>query len=536
MSGLTGTLIGQRDNAEVIDIMFLGNFNTDGKTNWLKEIDADEQHSVKYAEQTKDGGYILIGNIKLINEDGQDVPALVKLKPNGNYEWATGLESVPIEIPNLTMNPDGKTLHVGTPKKMHLPFGSFFTAEQTSDGGYVALGNFFSSTLAADELSELTKNAGKESSFVAVKVDSTGKLKWARVIKMKKYLEDSVMKKTKDGGYIIMGNNLIGGLYNETSAEREKIYNEMMNKYYKKYPIGTPDTPASKRDMEKIADTIAETEAPFNAKNIVLVKTDANFKYQWGKTIGGTKDLDGYDIIQTSDSGYAIAGTWHTGIKRKVLGTWLETTEAMILKLDANGNLGNDNGLVADFTDTESNNVTSYIVANKLNSPKLLQSYPMNNIVRSIKVSNKQGVTTTASEAKTYDTKSCSTTGKDDSTGSGTTTGTKTRAQMKYEETKAIEATSKKGKPINDELMPVLKNIFKDVKLWDDFAGGWVAYRFSRVVTKDDINKISTAMTTLGYKIDSNTNGDFTATKIGTTLNFHFYLGNTNEGHLDVTY
>jgi hypothetical protein len=49
----------------------------------------------------------------------------------------------------------------------------------------------------------------------------------------------------------------------------------------------------------------------------VLVKTDANFKYQWGKTIGGTKNLDGYDIIQTSDSGYAIAGTWHTGIKRK---------------------------------------------------------------------------------------------------------------------------------------------------------------------------------------------------------------------------
>ena len=107
---------------------------------------------------------------------------------------------------------------------------------------------------------------------------------------------------------------------------------------------------------------------------------------------------------------------------------------------------------------------------------------------------------------------------------------------MKYDETKEVEATSKKGKPVNEELMPVLKNIFVDVKLWSDDPAGWVAYRFNRLVTKDDIEKTKTALKNLGYKIDSNDNGDFTATKIGMTLNFHFYLGNTNTGHLDVMY
>ena len=533
MSGETGQLVGQPDVADVMHIMFLGNFNTNGETNWLKEIDADEQHEVKLAEQTKDGGYILIGNIKLVDEEGQDVPALVKLNKNGDYEWATGLESVPLEIPNLTMNPD-KSLNVGTPNKMHIPFGTFLTAEQTNDGGYIALGNFFSSSLAADEISNLVQNASKESSFVAVKVDKKGKFVWARTLKLKKYLEDSVMKRTKDGGYIIMGNNLVGGPYDQASATRGKAYDEMMNKYYKKYPLGTPETPASKRDMEKIADTIENTESPFKARNIVLVKTDANFKYQWGKTIGGTKDLDGYDIVQTTDSGYAITGTWHTGIKKKVLGSWQEYTEAMIMKLDANGNLGNDNGLVADFTETESSDASSYIVANKLNSPKLIQSYPMDNVVRTIKVGDKKGVNTTASEAKTYDVKFCNVTAKDDAVGE--TEVTKTRAQMKYDETKEVEATSKKGKPVNEELMPVLKNIFVDVKLWSDDPAGWVAYRFNRLVTKDDIEKTKTALKNLGYKIDSNDNGDFTATKIGMTLNFHFYLGNTNTGHLDVMY
>ncbi len=534
MSGETGKLVGQPDVADVMHIMFLGNFNANGETNWLKEIDADEQFGVKYATQTKDGGYILIGNIKLVDENDQDVPALVKLNKNGDYEWATGLESVPLEIPNLTMNPD-KSLHVGTPNKMHIPFGTFFTAEQTKDGGYIALGNFFSSSLAADEISNLAQNAGKESSFAAVKVDKKGKFMWTRILKIKKYLEEPVIKKTKDGGYIIMGNSLAIGLEDQKITERAKTYEEMMNKYYKKYPLGSTETPASKRDMEKIADTIEETGTPFNARNVTLIKTDANFKYQWGKTIGINKDLDAYDIIQTADSGYAITGTWHTGIKYKSMGAWVEYTEAMIMKLDANGNLGNDNGLIADFSDTESSDASSYIVTNKLNSPQLLQSYPMDNVVRTIKVGDKKGVNTIASEAKTYNVKFCSVTAKDDAVGG--TAVTKTRAQMKYEETKEVEAASKKGKIINDELMPILKGIFDNkVKLWDEDISGWVAYRFNRLVTKEDIDKTETALENLGYKIDRNDNRDFTATKIGMTLNFHFYLGNTNTGHLDVMY
>lgn len=534
MSGTTGKLVGQRDVADVMHIMFLGNFNTNGETNWLKEIDADEQHAIKFAEQTKDGGYILIGNIKLVDENDQNVPALVKLNKNGDYEWATGLESVPLEFATAEPDENGGFKLAAQPSKMHLPFGTFFTAEQTSDGGYIALGEYFPATsFAPEEISKLIEGAGKESSFVAVKVDKKGKFMWARVLEIKKYLEDPVIEKTKDGGYIIMGN--VPAIEDQKIAERIKTYDEMMNKYYKKYPLGSTETPASKRDMEKITDTIEATNSPLEAKNIILVKTDTNFKYQWGKKIGVTKNLYGYNIIQTADSGYTIAGTWHTGIKYKSMGAWVEYTEAMIMKLDANGNLGNDNGLIEDFADAESSDVSSYIVANKLNSPKLLQSYPMDNIVRTIKIGNKNGVNTTASEAKTYNVKFCSVTTKDDAVGG--TAVTKTRAQMKYDETKEVEATSKKGKLVNDELMPILKDVFKnEVKLWDDDASGWVAYRFSRLTTKDDIKKIETAMENLGYKIDSNANGDFTATKIGLTLNFHFKLGNLNAGQLDVMY
>jgi len=533
MSGATGVLVGQRDVADVEHVLLLGNFDVNGNTNWLKKIEGGE-NMTKSVEQTKDGGYIMIGNVKLVKENDQKVPALIKLKKDGKYEWARGLENLPIEIPNLIMSKDGKSFTVGTPNKMHLAFGDFLNAEQTDDGGYIALGRYFPAT-STEEINKGIQEAFKETSFVAVKVDSKGKFKWARVLKVKKFLEDSVIEKTKDGGYVIMGNNLVGGYVNEDMVNNAAKYEKMMEEYYAKYPIMSPGTPESKKALDEISKEIESWQSTLMVRNIVLIKTDANFKYQWGKTIGGAKDLDGYAIIPTTDSGYAIAGTWHTGIKYKLLGSTMEYTEAMILKLDANGNLGNDNGLIADFTDTESGDVSAYVVTDKLSSPKLAVEYVMDNIARTIKVSDKKGATTTVSESKTYDAKFCSVKAKSDST-SGTTV-TKTRPEMKYDETKEIEAKTAKGKIVDDEIRPVLKEVFNnEVKLWDDDISGWVAYRFKRIVTKEDISKISAAMTKLGYEIDSNTNGDFTATKIGMTLNLHFYLGDTNTGRLDIMY
>ncbi|MCK9186415.1 S-layer homology domain-containing protein [Candidatus Gracilibacteria bacterium] len=535
MSGSTGTLVGQFDVADIQDVLELGNFDADGETNWFKKIEGDE-NMMTSANKTKDGGYIMIANVKLVEENDQKVPALVKLKSNGTFDWATGLENLPIEIPNLIINPDGKTFTVGTPNKMHLAFGQFMNAEQTDDGGYIALGSYFSAISTA-EINKGVENAFGQSKFVGVKVDSKGKLQWARTINIKKFLEESVMKKTSDGGYIIMGNNYVGGYINEDAMAQAKIYEQMMEDYYAKYPVMSEETPESKKALDEISAEIESWQSGLGVRNITLVKLDKNFNYQWGKNIGGTKDLDGYDIIQTSDSGYAITGTWHTGIKRKVLTSILEYTEAMIMKLDLNGNLGNDNGLVADFSDIELSDVSVYVVANKLSSPELVIEYPMENVVRTINLTNKDGVKTIGSETATYQAQICSeTTNTLTVTGGTTTPTTKTRAQMKYDETVAIEAKTTKGILVNDEISPILKEVFTDVKLWDDDVSGWVAYRFSRLVTETDINKVITKLEALGYGIDSNANKDFTATKIGLTLNFHFYLGDTNTGRLDVMY
>jgi hypothetical protein len=65
--------------------------------------------------------------------------------------------------------------------------------------------------------------------------------------------------------------------------------------------------------------------------DVYLVKLDANGNLQWTKTIGGPNYEEGRSLIQTSDGGYAIAGeTYSFGA-----GGY----DVYVVKLDANGNL-----------------------------------------------------------------------------------------------------------------------------------------------------------------------------------------------------
>jgi len=79
---------------------------------------------------------------------------------------------------------------------------------------------------------------------------------------------------------------------------------------------------------------IAGTTSSFGAvrKNVYVVKLDANGNLQWTKTISAkNENLGRFSLIQTSDGGYAIAG--HT----ESFGAG--GNDVYLVKLDANGNL-----------------------------------------------------------------------------------------------------------------------------------------------------------------------------------------------------
>jgi len=84
---------------------------------------------------------------------------------------------------------------------------------------------------------------------------------------------------------------------------------------------------------------IAGSTRSFSAgeADVYVVKLDANGNLQWTKTIGGPKREWGFSLTQTSDGGYAIIGTTSSDELAPYSGP--AEADVYVVKLDAKGNL-----------------------------------------------------------------------------------------------------------------------------------------------------------------------------------------------------
>lgn len=123
---------------------------------------------------------------------------------------------------------------------------SFYSGQQTLDGGYIAVGYTRSF------------GAGVRDIFI-VKLSSIGNISWAKAIGGTNSDYGNFIKQTSDGGYILIANTA-------------------------SYGAGGYD--------------------------ILVIKLDNNGNISWAKTIGGTNNDNTYNngLYQTSDGGYIIAG------------------------------------------------------------------------------------------------------------------------------------------------------------------------------------------------------------------------------------
>jgi hypothetical protein len=135
-----------------------------------------------------------------------------------------------------------------------------------------------------------------------------------------------------DGGYAITGFTFSFGA-GETDVYVVKLDANGNLQWTK--TIGGPDfdVGASLIQTSDGGYAIAGSTESFGAGSgdVYVVKLDANGNLQWTKTIGGKNADGGNSLIQTSDGGYAIAGfTQSFGAGEK---------DVYVVKLDAHGNL-----------------------------------------------------------------------------------------------------------------------------------------------------------------------------------------------------
>jgi parallel beta-helix repeat protein len=188
----------------------------------------------------------------------------------------------------------------------------------TSDGGYAIAGYTRS------------YGAGSED-FWLVKTDSIGNAMWNKTYGGAADEDAYSVIVTSDGGYAIAGYTRSYGAGSEDFwlVKTDSAGNKLWNKTYGGADRDEAHSVVQTNDGGYALGGIAHPWA--SSYQFKLVKTDSAGNIQWNKAYGGSADYFAHSMIQTSDGGYALAG-----IKFSVIPFY---ADFLLIKTDAAGNM-----------------------------------------------------------------------------------------------------------------------------------------------------------------------------------------------------
>ncbi|PIB28649.1 hypothetical protein [Maribacter sp. 4G9] len=192
----------------------------------------DRSHAVVRSE---DGGFVMAGfsesdDFDISNPGGSYDFWLVKVDNTGTMAWERSFGGTGIEIS--------------------------YDIDNTLDGGYVVVGNTFSTD------GDVTESKG-ESDFWLLKVDGFGNLIWERTYGGSQFDAAQAVVSSKDGGYYVLGN--------------------------------------SKSSDQDVSSNNGEND-------IWILKTDEKGKLLWQSSFGGSHIDFGYDVVECEDGSVLLIG------------------------------------------------------------------------------------------------------------------------------------------------------------------------------------------------------------------------------------
>jgi hypothetical protein len=203
---------------------------------------------------------------------------------------------------------------------------SLYSMIQTNDGGFALAGSTFTSEGGTD--------------FWLVKTDSQGKAQWNQTYNSGTYTdsmgtqypredEAKTVIQTRDGGYALAGSASLfrastsSIVYASWMVKTDAQGKHLWNKGYDAPNDGEYSIIQTTDNGYAIAGTQNE--------DFYLLKTDPAGQLQWNKTYGDTLTDIPCGLVQLNDGGYAIAGTW-----TKINSTTTVSTMGL-LRLDSSG-------------------------------------------------------------------------------------------------------------------------------------------------------------------------------------------------------
>lgn len=479
-------------------------YTADGEREWTKKTSfiKSSLYTNPFIIRPIPDGYIMIGQADSPEEDGflsSTMPTMVKTDNNLNVVWAKDLEAVSQQYLKAVPNEDG-TFDVGY-TTMRITAGDFQDVEMTSDGGFITFG-FFSSLITQGTYTTFTISTDID--LAAAKFDSDGNLLWVKSLdsEIQKRENQLYATKTTDGNFVIMTKDYVG------------------SQHFDEY-LDDPDKYLSS----------------FSSSGAFLIKADEDFNVIWSKEVGGVDYIDPQDIQSTFDGGVAISGYYITPEVATVrFGENIYYQDALLIKLDINGDASGDDDWVADYTPFTIADVSQYVVAHDLPTTFEDFVFPVDQITAPAVPNHSATVASLVAPAASTGVAKGGAFLAEVPT-PNVTPETKTFAQITYDDVTPVEPSNEKSQVVHDDLLPGLNQVFgNEVKLRDNMGGFSLDYIFSRVITDTDVTAVREYLEGLGYTTYDSNKWQLTMMKVGYTLTMTFNVGNQNRGTLSVTF
>jgi hypothetical protein len=250
---------------------YLVKTDANGNMQWNQTYGGTGDDKAFSMVQTSDGGYALAGYTNSSGNGGYDF-CLVKTDSNGNMVW------------NHTYGGSGND--------------EAYSVIQTSDGGYALAGY-------------TTSSGAGLADFWLVKTNASGDMVWQKCAGGAKHDIAYSVIQTSDGGYALAGRTMSfgPGENNFWLVKRNSTGDAEWNQAYGR---GVDDEAYSVIQTAEGGYALAGyTCHPggLGGYDFCLVKTNSNGDMQWNQTYDLRVDDEAYSVIQTSDGGYALAGT-----------------------------------------------------------------------------------------------------------------------------------------------------------------------------------------------------------------------------------
>lgn len=257
--------------------------DADGDTLWTRSYGSSSPNS-DYANcirQTQDGGYIVAGRTDDLGPGSMDA-YLLKLNSSGDTTWTKTFGTVMNDWAN--------------------------SVEQTTDGGYIIGGAYQTGV-----------------GYFIVKTNPNGDTLWTR--QYGTFANDAASSVIEDGaGYVVGGQKWNGSGFVFNFTKLNATGGELVSRSYS----ASSGASCNLSSMIKTTDgnfLLAGYENGFSS--IYLVKVNSSGDSLWTRTYAGNGFEYAYDVKNTSDGGYIIAGS------TQIAGV----DNALLMKISSSGNI-----------------------------------------------------------------------------------------------------------------------------------------------------------------------------------------------------